>query len=196
MMATKYQRSRDYVEPVDVAKKLEVILLTRCSIRQTITRGAPRTTKRTGSDEHNRQTRQDRTPLGRRGLRPGMSLLRRVRPHDAAVDTRRADGARSPAEACGTRVQMRRLPGADLPAVRCKNLQPGQHRAQPELPRAGTAEGALSIFLPAQAHRDPVPRSALLLFEQQLQCLRLDVPARCREFIRGNGQQRKVAGLR
>src|SRR5690606_31566029 len=161
-------RIHDYVEPDNVAKKLEVILLTRCSIRQTTTAARLEQRKKKGSDEHNRQARQDHTSLEWRGVRPRMSLLRRIRTHEATVDTGRADGARSPAEACGARLRVRRLPGTGLPAVRCQNLQPGQHRAQPELPRAGTAEGALPVLLPPQAHRDPVPRSVVLLFEQQL----------------------------
>src|SRR5690606_38343105 len=48
-------RIHDYVEPDNVAKKLEVILLTRCSIRQTTTAARLEQRKKTGSDEHNRQ---------------------------------------------------------------------------------------------------------------------------------------------
>ena len=44
-------------------------------------------------------------------------------------------------------------------------------------------KGALSVLLPAEAHRGVVPRSTGLLLEQQLQRVRVDVSARVRKRV-------------
>ena len=125
-----------------------------------------------------------------------MPVLQRLFAHESGVGAADRRPSATQAQACRSRLSLRRLQRTGLFEICREAIRREPGRTVSQLRRARTAERTLCVFVSAQGNRDPLSRSAIVLLEQQFQRICLNVPAIGIQRVRDARRRRAIKGVR